>query len=356
MTLAAHPSQKVQRPDRPAARRPGLVLQLPVLATLTGFGLLVGPVAAQSTTYPLTLNNCGMELSIAAAPARAVGIGQNSTEILLLLGLADRMVGSSRWVSPVLEEVAADNEKVPRLATNAASYEAIVGTNPDFVAAQFGLDEESGSREQYADLGIATYISPTACAMSDASNGDGTRPAAWTTDLLYQEIAELAAIFDVAERGQALVDSFKAREAEVAEKMGNRAEGVSMTFWFSSPEIAGDAWLAGSNGASAYVMNILGATNIVDSEEDWPLVSWEAIATADPTVIVVGTMDRRNRPADDPAVKMEFLKTDPMVSQLDAVKSGNLVLLDAQAMNPTLRTIAGLETIATALESHGLLK
>src|SRR5690606_13642056 len=146
------------------------------------------------------------------------------------------------------------------------------------------------------------------------------------------------------------------REAAVREKVSGGADGVSMVFWFSSPEIAGDAWVAGINGASAYMINVLGATNIVDSEEDWPLVSWEAIATADPTVIVVGTMDRRNRPADDPAVKMEFLKTDPMVSQLSAVQSDNLVLLDAQAMNPTLRTIYGLEAVAAALESSGLLK
>lgn len=312
--------------------------------------------AAAETQYPLTLSNCQEQVTFDAAPQRAVGIGQNSSEILLLLGLADRMVGTATWVSPVLEEVAADNEKVPRLSSTSASFEAIVGTNPEFIAAQFGMDGEAGSRAQFADLGIGTYISPTACAMSDASNGDGARPTAWTPELLYQEITELAAIFDVASRGEELVTSLKSREAAVREKMGKRAEGVSMVFWFSSPEIAGDAWVAGKNGASAYMMSVLGATNIVDNEEDWPLVSWEAIATVDPTVIVVGTLSRRNRPADDPAIKMEYLETDPMVSQLGAVQSGNLVLLDAQAMNPTLRTIGGLETIAAALESNGLLK
>lgn len=316
----------------------------------------MGMPAHAATTYPLTLENCGAAITIAAAPQRAVSIGQNSSEILLMLGLADRMVGTSTWVSPVLEELAVENEKVSRLSSTAASYETVLGTNPDFIAAQFGMKEETGSREQYSDLNIGTYISPTACAMSDASNGDGARPTAWTPALLFQEITELAAIFDVSERGEALVEDLKSREAAVREKVGNRAEGVSMVFWFSSPDIAGDAWVAGINGASAYMMGILGAGNIVDSEEDWPLVSWEAIATADPSVIVVGTMDRRNRPADDPAIKLEFLKTDPMVSQLTAVQSDHLVLLDAQAMNPTLRTIGGLETIAAALESNGLLK
>lgn len=329
---------------------------IPIAASVLLISTVCVPVSAHETQYPLTIENCGKELTFDDAPQRAVGIGQNSSEILLLLGLADRMVGTATWVSPVLDEVAADNETVPRLSSTTARFEAIVGTDPDFIAAQFAMRDEAGNREQYADLGIETYISPTACAMADASNGDGARPTPWTPELLYQEITELAAIFDVNDRGQDLVEGFKAREAAVREQMGNRAEGVSMVFWFSSPEIAGDAWVAGSNGASAYMMNILGARNIVESEEDWPLVSWEAIATANPTVIVVGTMDRRNRPADDPAVKMEFLQTDPVVSQLEAVRSGNLVLLDAQAMNPTLRTIGGLETIAAAFESNGLLQ
>jgi iron complex transport system substrate-binding protein len=313
-------------------------------------------LAQHATQYPLQLENCGVELTFTEAPQRAVGIGQNSSEILLLLGLADRMVGTATWVSPVLEEVAADNEKVPRLADSTASYEAILGTEPDFIAAQFGMRDEAGNREQYADLGIPSYISPTTCAMKDASNGDGVRLEPWTSELLYQEISELAAIFDVNERGAELVSELRSREAAVRAQLGKRAAGLSMVFWFSSPEIAGDAWVAGRNGASAYMMEVLGARNIVDSEEDWPLVSWEAIAAADPTVIVVGTMDRRNRPADDPAVKMEFLQTDPMVSQLSAVQADHLVLLDAQAMNPTLRTIGGLETLAEALQSQGLLQ
>ncbi len=45
-----------------------------------------------------------------------------------------------------------------------------------------------------------------------------------------------------------------------------------------------------------------------------------------------------------------------MVRELDAVREGRIVEMDAQAMNPTLRTIQGLEVVADALERFDLLK
>ena len=44
-----------------------------------------------------------------------------------------------------------------------------------------------------------------------------------------------------------------------------------------------------------------------------------------------------------PENKIAFLKSDPAVSQLDAVKKGRIVIMEASAMNPTIRTIYGAE-------------
>ena len=85
-------------------------------------------------------------------------------------------------------------------------------------------------------------------------------------------------------------------------------------------------------------------------------MSWEAIATADPAVIVLGTMDRRTQAADDPAIKRDFLANDPVAGELSAVKAGHLIEMDAQAMNPTIRTISGMEKFAAALEDFDLLE
>lgn len=334
------------------------VARLP-LATLA-LGWTITSAFAEPTVYPLTLENCGVKVTIENAPQRAVGLGQNSTEIMLMLGLADRMAGTAIWVSPVLPELAADNAKVQRIADNAPSFEAVVARQPDFIAAQFltsvGPQGRVGTRQQFLDLGVPSYISPTDCAVTDNTRSDGIRKQMLTMDLLYQEIDELSRIFDVPDRGQGLITQLKEREEAVRKRVADKANEVSLIYWFSSPNVADDAWVAGRNGASGYITKVIGARNVVDSEQEWPLVGWETIASHDPTVIVIGTMDRRSQGADDPVVKRRFLTTDPVVSKLDAVEKGRIVEMDAQAMNPTIRTITGLETVATALEQYGLLK
>lgn len=320
------------------------------------------PVAAVAapTSYPLKLENCGAELSIAKAPQRAVGLGQNSTEIMLMLGLAERMAGSAIWVSPVLPELAADNAKVDRIADSTPNFEAVVAKEPDFIAAQFltsvGPQGRVGTRQQFEDLGVPSYVSPTDCVVTDNTLSDGTRSQMLTMNLLYKEIDELSRIFDIADRGQALIGELKVREEAVRQRVADKAGDVSLVYWFSSPEVAGDAWVAGKNGASGYITEVLGAHNIIESEQEWPLVGWEAIAAKNPAVIVIGTMDRRTQGADDPVVKKTFLTSDPVVSKLDAVENSRIVEMDAQAMNPTIRTITGLETVADALDRFGLLK
>jgi len=327
------------------------------------FGLMTSAStghAAEHTQYPLTLQNCGVPVTFRKAPERAVTIGQSSTEILLSLGLADKMVGTAVWVGPVLKEFESQNEKIKRLADNSPSFESVVGQEPDLVSVQFewdvGPQGAVGTREQFSELGIPTYISPADCAAKDNSGGgDGVRKAPFTMELVYQEIRELAQIFDVRERGEKLVADLKKREAEaIATVVGTKAAGLPVIFWFSSKELKGEAFVAGKNGAPAYILRALGAKNVIDTEEEWPLVGWETIVGKDPAVIVIAKMDRRRYAADDPAVKVHFLETDPVTSQLDAVRKKHFVMMDAQAMNPTIRTIDGIEALADGIRQFGL--
>ncbi|PYE87050.1 ABC transporter substrate-binding protein [Phyllobacterium leguminum] len=318
--------------------------------------------ASEQTKYPLTLQNCGASVTFDKAPQRAVAIGQNSTEILLSLGLADKIVGTAVWVGPVLPQFEKENEKIKRLADNSPSFESVVAQEPDLVAAQFewdvGQQGQAGTREQFSDLGIPTYISPADCVAKDNSGGgDGVRKEPFTMALVYQEIRELAEIFNVPDRGEKLVSDLKRREAEAITSIaGDKATGLPVVFWFSSKDVKGDAFVAGKNGAPAYMLRALGAKNIIDTDEEWPLVSWETIAAKDPAVIVVAEMTRRRYAADDPAVKVKFLETDPVTSQLDAVKERHFVMMDAQAMNPTIRTIDGIEALANGIRAFGLAK
>ena len=313
-----------------------------------------------ATSFPLTINNCGQQVTFQKAPAKIVSIGQGMTEILLSLGLADKIAGTAVWVGPVLPQYAEANTKIPRLADNDPSFESVVGKEPDFVAAEFewhiGAQGAVGKREQFSELGINTYIAPTDCvAKINAEGGDGVRKELFTMDLIYREIDELAEIFDVKDRGDALVAQLKKREADaVASISGAQAKNLSIVFWFSSKEVNGDAYIAGKNSAPAYILKTVGAKNVVTTEEEWPLVGWETIAQANPAMIVIATMERRRYAADDPKVKLEFLEKDPVTSQLDAVKNKHFVMMDAQSMNPTIRTIDGIETLAKGIKSFGL--
>jgi iron complex transport system substrate-binding protein len=97
----------------------------------------------------------------------------------------------------------------------------------------------------------------------------------------------------------------------------------------------------------------LGLKNVIETDEEWPTVGWETIAKANPTVIVIARMDRRRFAADDYEKKLEFLRNDPVASQMDAVKDGRIVVMDAQAMDATIRAISALEDLAAELSAIG---
>jgi iron complex transport system substrate-binding protein len=323
--------------------------------------LMLSPAAwADPTQYPLTIRNCGVDVTFDHAPRRAVAIGQSSTEILLSLGLADRIVGTAVWFGPVLPAYEAANAGIPRLADNDPSFESVVGKEPELVTAQFewhvGPQGSVGTREQFAGLGIPTYISPADCVAKDNSGGgDGVRKQLFSMDLVYQEIRDLARIFDVADRGEALVADLRRREAAaIASVAGARLDNVPMVFWFSSKEVAGEAFVAGRNGVPAWILRRLGTRNVITTEEEWPLVSWERIAAANPAIIVMAQMSRRRYPADDTAVKLAFLAADPVTSRLEAVKDQRIVVMDVQAMQPSIRAVDGIEAVARGIKSFGL--
>lgn len=312
------------------------------------------PASSQET---VEIDNCGRTLSFSSPPKRVVTIGQGSTEILLSLGLGDRIVGTAVWLAPLPEHLAEEGSALPRLADNSPSFEAVLNTRPDLVLVQWVNDigpttGRVGTFEQFEQFGIPVYVSAAECAKSDfaAGSGDGAREFAWTMDLLEQEIRDVANIFGVDAAGEQLVLENRTRIEEAAAKVDQlEAKDVSVVYWFSSPELKGEAYVAGQLGAPGWISNTLGIRNVVASNEEWPLVGWETLANLNPTVIVLGTMDRRQLPADAVAEKRRFLTTDPVTSQMSAVQKGYLIELDAQSMNPTLRAVDGVTALADAL-------
>jgi iron complex transport system substrate-binding protein len=329
-----------------------------VRASVAAVGLFAAVASHAATHYPLTLPNCGAPLTIQAAPQRAVSLGQASTEILLSLGLAPRMVGTGVWFGPLPEPLRAANADVPRLADNAPSFEAVAKTAPDIVVAQYtyhvGPNGEVAKPEQLASLGIPSYVSPSDCdgkEVTATSNADGSRSQVFSMALVDKEIRELASIFDVEPAGERLTSQLHARIQKASERAGSAGHTpLSVVYWFSSTRLEGDPWVAGKSGAPGYINRLLGLRNIVDSDEEWPGVSWESIAASNPDVIVVARMQRRLYPADDVEKKLAFLRSDPVTRELDAVRNGRIIVVDAQSLNPSMDVVRAVEDIAAGLE------
>lgn len=327
---------------------------------LAGIALavLAAPAVAQPTSYPLMIENCGQQVTFTKAPERAVALGQNSAEILLLLGLQDRMAATAFWPNKVLPDLEKANSQVEVLTVEFPTLEAVLSKQPDFVPAMLltlmGPDSKVAKREDFEALGIPTYLSPSACSTAmDANDAYGSRDALWTMDQLYREIDDMARIFDVADRGQAVIADFKAREAALRAEFKDR-EDLTFLFWFSSPSPADDAYLGGGNGPSGYIADILGGSNAVKTEAEWPTLGWEGIMAANPTVLVASQVDRNRWDLDNAEAKIAYLTSDPTVSQMEAVTAGRIVVMSGAAMNPSIRTLYGAEEIARQLKALDL--
>jgi iron complex transport system substrate-binding protein len=293
-------------------------------------------------------------VKVTSPPRRAVSLNQGTTEIMLSLGLADRMAGTATWTDPVMKGLEKANAGVPRLADDMPSFETVLDAEPDFVAASFASTLGPGgvaTRERFAQLGVPAYLSPSDCAGKDNSgDGDGVRSEPLTMDAVYTEVRDLARIFDVEERGEKLVAGLKAR-IDSATK-GIDASGVTVMYWFANST---SPYLAGCCGAPGVMTRAVGAENVMDgTRQEWPQVGWETVADRDPDVLVLGDLTRRSQTAETAAKKIEFLESDPVTRNMTAVRKKRYVLLSGQAMNPTVRTVEGVEKLAAALRAYGL--
>ncbi|WP_432058671.1 ABC transporter substrate-binding protein [Streptomyces sp. bgisy022] len=333
-----------------------LLLTGALLLTACGSGSDSGssPKSGGSDAGAVTFDNCGQKVTVEAPPKRAVSLNQGTTEILLSLGLADRVVGTATWTDPVMKGLEKANAKVPRLADNQPSFERVLDTEPDFVASSFTSTLSKGgvaSREKFEELGVPTYLSPADCEGKDNSgDGDGSRTKPLTMETVYREVRELARVFGVDERGEKLVARLKSRVTKAT--AGIRAEDTTVLYWFANQE---SPYMAGCCGAPGIITHALGAQNVFDdSTQEWPQINWETVADRDPDVLVIGDLTRKSQTAESAAKKIAFLQSNPATKNMKAVKEKRYVLLSGQAMNPTIRTVEGVEKVAAALREYGL--
>lgn len=343
-------------------RRPIILATLLTTAVLTACGADdepdaddTGEAATSGETAAsgeVSLENCGETVTVAEPPQRIVSLNQGTTEVLLSLGLSDRVVGTATWTDPILPSLEEANEGITRLADNAPSLDAVLGQEPDFVTASFAsalAEGGVGTREQFADVGVGTYVAPSACVGKETTSADGGCGEPFEMELVYREIQELAEIADVEENGEELV-------ADLQQKIDDAtidADGTTVLFWFANSE---SPYMAGCCGAPGYIADTLGLTNVFEDETDeWPQISWEAVAEQNPDVLIIGDLTRKSQTAETGEAKIEFLESNPLTREMDAVKNERYILVSGAEMNPSLRTAYGVENVSAGLRELGLV-
>ncbi|MGV2985077.1 ABC transporter substrate-binding protein [Microbacterium sp. AGC85] len=302
--------------------------------------------AGGSDAFPLTIDNCDTEVAIERSPQRAVSLNQSATEIMIALGLEGRMAGTSYETDPIGDDIADAYAEIPLLTDGLLKHETLLQAEPDFVYSSFAsflTAENAGERAELHDLGVPTYLSEFDCTYHVAVEGGAT------FDMLFDEIETIAQIFDVPDTGEEVV---AAQQAVVDEglEIAEQIEGTPKLVWFySTAASASTPSVAGPGGLPQTVTEMLGAENAFDdAATKWPEVSWDEIALRDPDVIVLADLTR-GYPGDTAEEKIDFLKSDPLTSTMDAVINERFIIVPGQYMDPSIHSVQALPTVAQGL-------
>ncbi len=299
---------------------------------------LLGPLPALATDYPLTIDNCGVSVTFDKAPERVVTIKSTATELLLSLGLADRIVGVGFQDGPLPEDLAAAGANLNVLADKLPSQEVVLGTEPDFIyggwESNFAADG-AGERPTLQQLGVATYVAPAACRT--------VKPPKLTFDAVFAEIAEMGAIFDTEDAAAKLVETQKASLASATPDTRSLT-----TVWYSSGTKA--PYVGAASNAPGMIMDALGLKNIFgDVDDGWISASWEAVVDANPDVIIL--VDSAWNPA---AQKKKLLAENPITSKLDAVTNQRYLIIPFPASEAGVRNVPAVLDMAAQLKALSL--
>lgn len=331
-------------------------LRTPLLAA-AALALLVGcgaspsasPDASDTPTddaatagYPVDVDNCGTDVALDAPPQRIVTVKSSTTELVLSLGLGDRLVGTAFLDGPLPSDLADAGASVPELAERAPSSEAVLAAEPDLVFAgwesTFAADGV-GTRAELADLGVSSYVAPSACMT------DGYRPDPLTFDDVFAQIEEAGTLLGAPDQAQQLVADQQAALADVP-----TSDAGLTTLWYSSG--SDTPFVGGGDGAPQMILDAVGLQNIAaDVDGGWGSVSWEAVAAAEPDVIVLVDSDWNS--AEN---KREVLEANPVTAALPAVQEGRFLTVPFAASEAGVRNVAAAADLAqqlAALEGSG---
>jgi len=320
-------------------------------ALVTAALLLVsgcGATVAQDTSKPepVTVTNCGEQVTFDKVPSKVVTNDTGITELMFALGLRDRMAGyvvdgadtADRRTSPWK----ADFESAKHLSDK-ISKEVVQGVNADVVFAgwNYGFSESTGfTPDALKQLGIATYQLTEACR-NGVGKQRGIMPA---LDALYTDLRNLGKIFRVETKAEELIKGYQQQIDNAAKLMAGKPR--PKVFLYDSGQ--DQPFTSGRNAAPQDVIGKAGGDNIFgDLNDSWTTVNWETVVQRDPDVVLI--VDYADGDFNTPDQKQAFLEGFAPLRNSPAVKNKRFYALPYAALVESPRNPASIEAFAKYL-------
>lgn len=306
------------------------------------------PYEPAATTYPLTVamhdgDGTAFEQTFEAAPTSAITLTDSMAEIMCLLGLADRVVGTVTPEATMPDTVAEAYAQIPQLGDKKTlSRETIVGMGPELVmgrAMTFTKDGQTSAAD-YNEMGINIYIQPATSAQGNP-----------TLQGVIDDVKNVAAIFDAQAAAAELITSLQDRLAAINERVAQattaadaQPQSVLIMTNFKDGTFG---TFGGTTGASLQfnMIESMGAT--MASTESASGLTYENLIAFDPDVILYITADRNAQ--TDPLV-LDTLYGEQTLSSVSAIANEKVVEIPyAEFMDASPRIFDSAEKILDVL-------
>lgn len=320
------------------------------LLLTTACGAQVRPDAAAGPAdgYPVTVQNCGRDLTFESAPEKVVAYDSGIVETMFALGLGEHLAGyvisSGQEHDIATSPWRADFARAHRLGSDTISKELILEAGADFVYAgwNYGFREDTGLTPKHlANLGISSYVLTESCRNGHTDTSRGIMPP---LEALYTDLRNLGRIFGVRDRAEQLIAQYRetVRRAEASVPADRPRPTV---FLYDSG--TGKPFTAGRRAAAHEVITRGGGEHIMGHLDDsWTTVTWEAVIEADPDVIVINDYDPPS--AEE---KQAFLTSYPPLAEVSAVKNERFLVLPYAALVQGPRNPGAVRSMADYLNS-----
>mgnify|MGYP006059167653 FL=1 len=302
-------------------------------------GALFLTFSANIALAEVAVQSCNRTVTFDAPPERAISNDVNLTEMMLVLGLADRMVGYtgiSGWKT-LDAEMRSGVKELPELSAKYPTKEVLVGADADFFFAGWNYGMKVGGEvtpETLDPFGIKVYELTESCShimdKDKASIAD-----------MYSDLLNLGTIFNVKDRAQAIVAGYKTELENFRASLKTGDEQLRI-FVYDSGEDA--PFTAGRYAMPTALIEAAGGHNIMDDfEKSWGTVTWEEVVERDPHVIVI--VNYGDVTAEQ---KRNYMMSNPAFSNLAAVKNDRFVTLEYVEATPGPRNIQAVKNLADA--------